>query len=307
MLKMLEDEYGIVPGRAALPVLDHNIKCGNSLISGDVLKLQTFFKDDWIKTRPFDWEDRFRKIMGEGGFDIIIGNPPYVRIQTLPRDQVGFFNQHYTSATGNYDIYVLFVERALKLLRPGGVLGFILPHKFFQAAYGKGLRKLIADQKCLMEIVNFRDSQIFEGSSTYTCLIFLKRDGGRSFKYVEVRKLIDPDKQLGTIFQNDRFQDEHLRVSRIQIAQLSPGPWSFSFEDEAPLIQKIKEAGKPFVELADRMFQGIRTSANEVYVVENRKLSRDVGLFYSKALDEEVELETHVLHPFLRGEQIRRY
>ncbi|MBI3781142.1 MAG: N-6 DNA methylase, partial [candidate division NC10 bacterium] len=77
MLKMLEDEYGIVPGRAALPVLDHNIQCGNSLISGDVLKLQTFFKDDWIKTRPFDWEDRFRKIMGEGGFDIIIGNPPY--------------------------------------------------------------------------------------------------------------------------------------------------------------------------------------------------------------------------------------
>ena len=307
MLKMLEDEYGIVPGRAALPVLDHNIKCGNSLISGEVLKLQTFFKDDWIKTRPFDWEDRFRKIMGEGGFDIIIGNPPYVRIQTLPRDQVAFFNQNYASAAGNYDIYVLFAERAFKLLRPGGVLGFIIPHKFFQAAYGKGLRKLIADQKCLMEIVNFHDNQIFEGSSTYTCLMFLKKDGGRSFKYAEVRKLTDPEKQLETILQDDRFKDENLRVSRIQIAQLSPGPWSFSFEDEAPLIHKIREAGKPFVELADRMFQGIRTSANEVYVVEIRQSSKDIGLFYSKSLDQEIELETHVLHPFLRGEQIRRY
>ncbi len=307
MLKMLEDELGIVPGRAPLPVLDHNIQCGNSLISGDVLNLQSVFKEEWIRTKSFDWETHFSKIMREGGFDVIIGNPPYVRIQTLPRDQVAFFSQNYASATGNYDIYVLFVERALKLLKTGGVLGFIVPHKFFQAAYGKGLRKLIADQKCLMEIVNFSDNQIFEGSSTYTCLMFLKKDGGRSFKYAEVRKLIEPEKQLATILKSDSFKDENMRVSRIPVAQVEPGAWSFSFEEEASLIQRIKETGKPLAELADRMFQGVRTSANEVYVVEIRQSSKDIGLFYSKSLDQEIELETHVLHPFLRGEQIRRY
>jgi len=74
MLKMLEGEHGIIPGRAVLPTLDHNIKCGNSLISGDVLKLQSFFKEDWIKTESFDWDVRFRKIVvEEGGFDIIRG------------------------------------------------------------------------------------------------------------------------------------------------------------------------------------------------------------------------------------------
>ncbi len=61
MLKMLEGEHGIIPGRAVLPTLDHNIQCGNSLISGDVLKLQSFFKEDWIKTKPFDWSSVFSK------------------------------------------------------------------------------------------------------------------------------------------------------------------------------------------------------------------------------------------------------
>lgn len=307
MLKMLEDEYGIVPGRAILPTLDYNVQCGNSLISGDVLKLQSFFRDDWIRTKPFDWEVHFQKIMQEGGFDVIIGNPPYVRIQTLPRDQVAFFNQHYASATGNYDIYILFVERALQLLKPGGILGFILPHKFFQAAYGKGLRKLIADQKCLMEVVNFRDNQIFDGSSTYTCLLFLQKDGAKSFKYAEVSKLLDPEKQLETVLQQDVFKDENLQVGKIKSAQITQAPWSFSFEGEASLMQKIKVAGRPLSGLTDRMFQGIRTSANEVYVLENRKLSKDAGLFYSKALDQEVELETDLLKPFVQGLEIRRY
>ncbi|MDE2179268.1 MAG: Eco57I restriction-modification methylase domain-containing protein [candidate division NC10 bacterium] len=307
MLKMLEDEYGIVPGRAILPTLDYNVQCGNSLISGDVLKLQSFFRDDWIRTKPFDWEVHFQKIMQEGGFDVIIGNPPYVRIQTLARDQVAFFNQHYAVATGNYDIYVLFVEQALKLLKPGGILGFILPHKFFQAAYGKGLRKVIADQKCLMEVVNFRDNQVFEGSSTYTCLLFLQKDGAKSFKYAEVSKLLDPEKQLEMVLQKDVFKDENLQVGKIKSTQITQDPWSFSYEGEASLMQKIKAAGRPLSELTDRMFQGIRTSANEVYVLENRKLSKDAGLFYSKALDQEVELESDLLYPFLRGTQIRRY
>ncbi len=71
MLKMLEGEHGIIPGRAVLPTLDHNIQCGNSLISGDVLRLQSFFKEDWIKTKPFDWSQYFRKIVvAEGGFDV---------------------------------------------------------------------------------------------------------------------------------------------------------------------------------------------------------------------------------------------
>ena len=90
MLKMLEGEYGIIPGRAILPMLDKNIKCGNSLISGDILELKKYFGDDWYKVKPFNWEDEFRKIMvDEGGFDVVIGNPPYGYM--IPENSKSFF------------------------------------------------------------------------------------------------------------------------------------------------------------------------------------------------------------------------
>jgi hypothetical protein len=307
MLKMLEDEYGIVPGRAILPTLDYNIQCGNSLVSGDVLKLQSFFREDWTKTKPFDWEVHFQKIMNEGGFDIIIGNPPYVRIQTLARDQVAFFNQHYASATGNYDIYILFVERALQLLKPGGILGFILPHKFFQSAYGKGLRKLIAVQKCLMEVVNFRDNQIFEGSSTYTCLLFLQKNGAKSFKYAEVSRLTDPAKQLQIVGEHEVYNDQDTQVSKLHLGAVSSEPWHFRSGHQAGLLERLKEKGETLEGLTERIFQGLKTSADDVYILDFIGHKKETVIAYSKALEKEIELESEIAKPLIKGGQMRRY
>lgn len=307
MLKMLEDEYGIIPGRAILPALDYNVQCGNSLISGDVLNLQSFFQEDWVKTKPFDWEVHFRRIMEEGGFDVIIGNPPYVRIQTLLRDQVAFFNQHYASATGNYDIYILFVERALQLLKPGGILGFILPHKFFQAAYGKGLRKVIADQRCLMEIVNFRDNQIFEGSSTYTCLLFLQKDGAKSFKYAEIRKLIEPEKQLQIVGNYEEYADQDTKVYKVRPNVLTGDPWHFRLGQQGGLLERLSERGRPLEEVTERIFQGLKTSADDVYLLDFIDCKKETVIAYSKALEKEAELESEIAKPLIKGGQMRRY
>ncbi len=310
MLKMLEGEHGIIPGRAVLPTLDHNIKCGNSLISGDVLKLQSFFKEDWIKTKPFDWEAYFRKIVKEeGGFDVIIGNPPYVRIQTLPKDQVGFFNKNYISATGNYDIYALFVERGLQLLKPGGILGFILPHKFFQAAYGQGLRKLIAEKNALMEVVNFRDNQIFEQASTYTCLLFLQKSKDRAFKYSEVARLQDPEKQLQVIREHDEYQDDRMRVGKIPKKQVTEVPWSFGFGEEAELLERLKSAEPKLKDYCIKIFQGLVTGADPIYILEAKELKRSRGLVkvFSKATANEYILEPECLKPAFKGGLIDSY
>ena len=309
MLKMLEGEHGIIPGRAVLPTLDHNIKCGNSLISGDVLKLQSFFKEDWINTKPFDWDAHFRKIVvAEGGFDVIIGNPPYVRIQTLPKDQVAFFSKNFVSATGNYDIYTLFVERGLTLLKPGGILGFILPHKFFQAAYGQGLRKLIAEKNALMEVVNFRDNQIFEQASTYTCLLFLQKGKDRTFKYSEVARLEDPEKQLQTIREHEEYQDDRMRVGKLPKKQVTEGPWSFCFGEEAALLEKLRNVGTTLGDVAKRIFQGVITSADTVFLFKEFEfIGKSKVRVYSKELQEKVVLEANILKRVVRSGDIGRY
>jgi type I restriction-modification system DNA methylase subunit len=309
MLKMLEGAHGIIPGRAVLPTLGHNIQCGNSLISGDVVKLQSFFKEDWINTNPFDWDAHFRKIVvEEKGFDVIIGNPPYVRIQTLPKDQVGFFNKNYISATGNYDIYTLFVERGLQLLKPGGILGFILPHKFFQAAYGQGLRKLIADKYALMEVVNFRDNQIFEKSSTYTCLLFLKKGKERAFKYAEVARLEDPEKQLQFIQEHEEYEDDRMRVGKILKKQVTESPWSFSFGEEAELLEKLRNVGTTLGDVSKRIFQGVITSADTVFLFKEFEfVGKSRVKVYSKELQEKVVLEENILKHVVRSGDIGRY
>jgi type I restriction-modification system DNA methylase subunit len=309
MLKMLEGEHGIFPGRAVLPTLDHNIKSGNSLISGDVLKLQSFFKEDWIKTKPFDWDAHLRKIVvGEGGFDVIIGNPPYVRIQTLPKDQVAFFSKNFISATGNYDIYLLFVEKGLQLLKPGGFLGFILPHKFFQATYGQGLRKIISEKNALMEVVNFRDNQIFEHSSTYTCLLFLQKSKDRSFKYAEVARLEDPEKQLQIIREHEEHKDDRMRVGRIPKKQVTEAPWGFSFGEETELLEKLRNLGTTLGDVARKIFVGLQTSADTVFIFKDYEF-RDGSRVrvYSKELGKEIILEQGLLKRVVRSGDIGRY
>ena len=127
------------------------------------------------------------------GFDLLIGNPPYVRIQTLKRiapDLVDYYKERYKSAKlGNYDLYVVFVERGLELLHPNGQLAFIQPHKFFNADYGEPLRELLSESKLLRHIVHFGDQQIFPGATNYVCLLFLNKSGSEAFRFVKADKL----------------------------------------------------------------------------------------------------------------------
>ncbi len=311
-LKALEGERGMLPRKQhLLPSLGNNIKCGNSLIGYDILDQGTLFDDDAkARINPFDWTSKttgFGEIMESGGFDVVIGNPPYVRIQTLAREQVDYFNHQYQSATGNYDIYALFVEKALHLLKDTGIHGYIMPHKFFQASYGEGLRTLIAESKALTEIVNFRDNQIFENASTYTCLLFLSKNKAQKFKYVEIKELTKPAEQLGRAFENGSFSDEIMRVEYISKAQASSVPWNFHFESSGNLIEKTQQNTKPLEEFTDRIFQGLKTSADKIYIMDVVKRKKNAISVYSKELDKEFELEAGPLKPLIKGGQMRRY
>ena len=291
----------------ALPDLGNNIKCGNSLIGTDFYEgaqeSLSLFEDEEEKYRinAFDWDgkDGFPEIMKAGGFDAVIGNPPYVRIQTLQETnpkQVAFLSQNYRSASsGNYDIYVVFVERGLSLLNIKGRLGFILPHKFFNSKYGESLRGLIAEGKHIGQIVHFGDQQVFDGATTYTALMFLDKKANDSFNFTRVTDL--QSWQKGEVQQ----------TGNIKATATTEAEWNFVIGKSSQVFDKLNEMPLKLSAVAARIAQGIRTSANEVYVLDAISESKNRIKAYSKILNREVEIEREYVRPFLQGREIKSY
>jgi type I restriction-modification system DNA methylase subunit len=286
--------------RGELPMLD-NIRQGDSLISGTPEELEAAFGADWRDKHPFNWEEQFPGVMQRGGFDVIVGNPPYIRIQTLPKDDVSWYSDHYTVAGGSYDIYLLFVERALELLRPGGLFGMILPNKFFQASYGERLRTLLSERKAVWQVVDFEDAQVFEDATTYTCLLFLRKEPISEVVYVAAGDWLREHAGQPGLLPSD------LPQTLLAEEGLTGRPWIFVDSRGAELLEKLEAAGTTLGDAGARIYQGIRTSANEIYVLRSLSTAGRIWKLRSDALGKQVELEPGLLKPFLRGEEIKRY
>ena len=281
--------------REKLPMLT-NIRVGDSLISGTPDELKATFGANWQATKPFDWQAEFPEVMKDGGFDVIIGNPPYVRIQTLPKDEVAFFNDRYAAATGNYDIYVLFVERALQLLKPGGVMGFILPSKFFNTAYGQGLRRLIADTKALWKVVDFGDAQVFSGATTYTCLLFLRKQANNELTYVQAGEWLN-----GQPTTPMAMPDE-LPEHTIKATSLADSEWNFVVGKSAELVERLAAMPVKLGDVTEKIFQGLVTSADQICFLEARPGStKRLVSVYSRATNKTYRLERKVVVPYSKA------
>jgi len=282
----------------ALPDLESNIKCGNSLIGSDFYYDAgcELSGDDVQRVNAFDWELEFEEVMENGGFDAVIGNPPYIRIQAMKEwapVEVEFYKKQYLAASkGNYDIYVVFVERGLQLLNEKGLLGFILPHKFFNAKYGEPLRSLIAEDKCLDKIVHFGDQQIFARATTYTNLLFLNKSANRKFKFLKVEDL-----------DNWKVSGECIK-GEIKLDKVNSEEWNFIVGKCAKIFEKLSEMPIKLGDITKKIFQGLITGADDVFLLENT----NDGKYLSKATENKYELEKELLHPLCKGSvNIRRY
>ncbi|MBM4467779.1 MAG: hypothetical protein FJ014_19890, partial [Chloroflexi bacterium] len=140
--------------RDKLPMLE-NIRCGDSLISGAPEELQAAFGEDWQDKKPFNWQAEFAEVMKGGGFDVIVGNPPYVRQEVLGNAFKAYAQQKFTTYVGTADLYIYFIEQAHHLLKPGGYFGMICSNKFMRSNYGKPLREFLATQATLLEVIDF--------------------------------------------------------------------------------------------------------------------------------------------------------
>ena len=282
----------------ALPSLHQNIKCGNSLIGTDILTPE-MATEEVKQINPFDWEREFATVMAAGGFDAVIGNPPYIRIQTMKEWaplEVEFYKKKFTSASkGNYDIYVVFVEKGLSLLSKDGLLGYILPHKFFNAQYGEPLRSVIAKGKHLKEIVHFGHQQVFENATTYTCLLFLGKRGFDQLNFIKIDNLSDwrsSEKTIGGIINSKNITDTD---------------WNFAVGNTGELVDRLKTQFPQFELFNKKIAQGIRTSANQIYILRKISEENDLINVYSDELKQEFRIEKKIVKKFLLGKEIKRF
>jgi hypothetical protein len=307
LLKILEGENDetlgshSLYGERALPSLEGNIKCGNSLIAPQDLGELAPDADELRRINPFSWKSEFPAAFKDGGFDVVIGNPPYIRIQTMQEwapQEVELYKKLYQSAsTGNYDIYVVFVEKGLSLLNESGHLGFILPHKFFNAKYGAGLRGRIARGRHLSRVVHFGDNQVFAGATTYTCLMFLSSIPTKDTAVARVKDL--------ALWRSDGRAD----LGRVAASELTEAEWVFSVGARASLLKKLRGSPTTLGDITDRMYQGCITSADPVFIFKKHERGAGSGLtrVFSVASDDWIELETALLKRVVRSGDIGRY
>jgi hypothetical protein len=274
-----------------LPDLDENIKCGNSLVSTDILQTsywQKMSKIEQDRINPFDWETEFPEIMKTGGFHVVIGNPPYVR-QEMLSDLKSYFQQNYRIYHGTADLYAYFIERGISILRNDGIFSYIVANKWMRANYGEPLRSWLKGLR-IEDIVDFGDLQVFQGATTYPCVIRIsKLPPNPSFEVTQVEN-------LNFIDLSDYVREHHYTV---KLASLDNSGWSLADEKMHALLAKLKGAGVPLDEYVQgKLYYGIKTGLNEAFVIDEATRERLIA---------EDDNSAELIKPFLAGRDIKRY
>ena len=235
---------------------------------------------------------------GDGGFDIVIANPPYLRIQIIKESaatEARYFKENYIAAKkGNYDIYVVFLELGLRLLNKIGEFAFILPHKFFNAQYGQPIRELLSKGKHVSQIVHFGEHQIFQGATNYTCLLFLKKSGIDYCRFLKVDDL------------ENWFKTQQGSEGIISASQITAADWNFVIGKDSSLFEKLNKMPVKLGDIAD-IFVGLQTSADDVFIMDLIEDTPKTFRLRSKSLDTEWSFEKELLFPIVSGTDVNRY
>ena len=231
----------------------------------------------------------------EAGFDIVTGNPPYVRQEKI-KDQKDDLKPHYPDIfTGTADLYVYFYDRALQLLRPGGVLSYITSNKWHRAAYGEKLRARLGKTTTLIHAIDFGDAPVFKAISYPTILIASKTVPTAKHAFRALNW--DPTTSNTEIATFATFYAA--KSARVAQSSLSPSGWRFMARKGQDLLEKIRAAGTPLGEFVKgRFINGVKTGLNEAFVVDEATRDRIISM-ESAARD--------LFRPLLRGRDVKRW
>lgn len=251
-------------------------------------------RNNKIFENAFEWRFEFPEVLDDDGdfvgFDMVIGNPPYIRQEEFSEHK-GYLLQAYTE-TGNgiADLFVYFVELGLRILKPEGEFAFIIPNKWMRAGYGKKLRQFVANHK-INYLIDFGDLPVFEEAITYPNIIQLKK----SVPTNEFNACVVTTLQ----FENGLKSYLNENSIRVKVNELSPEGWTLSDSNVQALLSKIRSKGVALIEYVNgKVYYGIKTALNEAFVIDKETRDRLIA---------EDPKSAAVIKPFLAGRDIKRY
>ncbi|MBU0580864.1 MAG: N-6 DNA methylase [Candidatus Margulisbacteria bacterium] len=257
--------------------LGNNIRVGNSVID-DI---------DFAGEKAFDWKKNFKEIFdAKGGFDVVLGNPPYVR-QELISPYKPYFQARYKVFSGTTDLFAYFYEKGLSLLNPEGFMGYISNTFAKTTGAGEVLRAYLQDNSSFVQMVDFGTTKVFQGVTTYPIILVLSKGKSGIFKYVAANK--DDLMLLSNALIQKGFE--------IEQGALNASSWSFESKPIAALRDRLNNF-KTIKDLFGRTYRGILTGYNEAFIIDSNK---------KKELERKDPKSAELIKPLLEGKDISKW
>jgi type I restriction-modification system DNA methylase subunit/predicted type IV restriction endonuclease len=285
----------------ALPDLSDNIKCGNSLVGPDFYnnqQLPLLDEEERYRINAFDWNAEFSDIMNGGGFDAVIGNPPYIRMESF-KDLKDYLGNRYSTHDERSDLYVYFLEKGHRLLRATGMFGMIVSNKFLRAKYGKKLRDFLSEYASIQRITDFAGLPVFAGATVRTIVIVTTRD--RAGAQVMTYSPPLPFDRFTAVVARTLSVDDATKETAFQLntSTFNRAVWSFSRPETERLIDKLVSSSIPLKDYCEcPICYGVKSGLEKAFVIDSSQ---------REALIQDDLAAQEIIKPYLNGRDIRRY
>lgn len=286
LLRLLsnEDKERIEDISPILPSLTKTIVCANSLVSDADIDIVSVNKDNLYEIMPMRSDEE-----SQMQFDIIIGNPPYLKkediINSTPQEEISVYEVKYESAYKQYDKYFLFIERIVNLLNKDGQGVLLVPNKFFNVVSALKLRDFLLRNKCIVKIFDFGSKQLFKGAINYVCVLKLEKNHGNSFEYTKVSS------------PEDIYNNKNGLV--YDISKLDTSHWFLTDDREILNMYEYAKNKFPCIEEEIIPINGIQTSKNDVYKIpKNTIVSNENGIVTFIKEGQEFKAEIELLREY---------
>ena len=281
--------YGVDKDKQAVEVARLNLLLRGLHSREKLPMLENIVNSDSLNTETFPMF--FPQVLKEGGFDVIIGNPPYVRQETLGEEFKIYAKQNFETYAGTADLYVYFIEQAHKLLKPGGLFGMIVSNKWMRANYGKALREFLTKNAEMLEIVDFGELPVFGDVLAYPVIIITRRHATdkhnihyAKIKNLDFESLPDEVRKVGMELKEHLFENDN---------------WNLLASNEQGLLSKFYENSEPLGKfVGNQIYRGLLTGLNDAFIVDQNT--------YNKIVSND-KVSKKLLKPFLMGRDVHEY